>query len=121
MNVNNHFRPLWMRADCSWSRMRIAWRCLIRALRPIRFAIVGSSAIVAPAKRRTARRYRPIRYPHAFALEVAALVRYVTQHIIRRVSRGIRASFPAFALGADTPALLRRGAMQAPGGQLDFS
>ena len=119
--ISNTFRPPWMRGDYSWSRPRIAWRCRIRAPRPIWFFFVCSGAITEFRSGRATRRRRPIRRPRDSDFGDGRLreVRHATDTLVR-VARS-KGKFTAFTLGADIPGLLRRGAPEVPGGHLDFS
>ena len=83
MTAGNHSRPRWMRGDYAWSRMRIEWRCWIQAPRPMWYTFVGLRTIHTFWRGRGAGRYRPVRQPHAFAMELAVLVKYVTQRTFR--------------------------------------
>ena len=84
----------------------------------------GAAAILVRfrlIKGRGTRRYRPIRHLHAFASAICRLgeVRHAAD--IPEGIAGNKSKSTAFATDAEIPALLRKGAMEAPGGHMDFT
>ena len=49
------------------------------------------------------------------------LVKFSSRRTLRSVFAGRKGSFTAFVMDAEIPALLRMGALEAPGTQLDFA
>ena len=112
-SMNTHFRRQWESAANLFARMTIASLCWIRARRPTSRASdlrkMGAPEVSTyPAMAR-----------FKFGGGRFGGVRYAAD--IKTVIAGRRGAFTSFALGADIPGLLRGGAIEALGGQLDFA